>query len=334
MIANFKDATRHKAPVVRLTDCPNCDGAMYIDVPHPDPALAARSVTVMQACPVCNGDELPTCTVCEDKGFISIPIASLTPPFSKLIPCPTNCAAVQQQQAERLTRLTRYSQLSKDYAGCTFDRFDAMPDAFKRGKLDARRAAGLFVEAAPQQHMIQSNWINGALGSIAPDEQRNWLLLFGAHGMGKTGMAASIVNALAAVGIPCLYIRLDDALQAIQRRYKEAWAEYGERDDFEMLSSSGVLDDIKKAPVLVVDEWFVSERPRETPDHRQKLETIMRYRSGERLPTVITTNYAYDVLETAWGTTTLSVVKARSFAIPLTGLELRPGAVVAPAEKV
>lgn len=308
-----------------LNDCPTCGGAMYRLVPHPDARLAARGATVREACPACNLAEVPACPTCGDMGMIVLDVPLDDPRFGKPIPCPANCAAVQRQQNDLAARLLRRSQLPDEYRACSFHAFDALPAEYRRGKDDARRAAQYFVEAAPG-HFVDAGWLGAAHKHLA-GERRNWLIFTGLHGLGKTGMAASITNTLVAQGRAVLYIRLQDAFTAIQRRYREEWEQFGERDDFESLSSTGVLDEIKTAPVLVLDEWFITDargKAVESPDKRDKLEAIMRYRHANHLPTVITTNYTLDVLETAWGTTTLSVVRRSSFVIPFTGQVLRP----------
>lgn len=313
------------APRPVLNDCPICGGAMYRLVPHPDARLAARGTTIREACPACNPAEIPSCVVCGDMGMIVLDVPVDDPRFGKPIPCPAGCATVLRQQNDLAARLLRRSQLPEEYQACSFVAFDALPAEYRRGKEDARRAAQYFVDAAPG-HYVDAGWLMPSLKHLA-GEKRNWLIFSGLHGLGKTGMAASITNHLIAQGWPVLYIRLQDAYQAIQRRYREDWEALGKRDDFETLSSTAVLDEIRKAPVLVLDEWFVTDgkgKALESADKRDKLENIMRYRAAEHLPTVITTNYALDVLETAWGTTTLSVVRRNSFVIPFAGTPLRP----------
>jgi len=322
-------AARVPAVPYLRTDCDRCNGHMYISVPVSNPYYAAKGATETQPCPVCNAAELPKCPICDDRGMIRLDVPVSHPQFGKPVACPAQCAAVQQQRADRADRMAKYARLPQDYQACSFALFDTLPEEFKQGKLNARRAAELFVDAAARQHYISAGFLHGHLKSVV-DEERNWLIFEGPHGRGKTGLAASIVNAMTAAGLPVMYIRLQDAFTAIQKRYREDWSNNGDRDDFERLSWSAVLDEIRTAPVLIIDEWFVSDRA-ETQDKRDKLENIMRYRSAERLPTVITTNHSLDALESAWGTTTLSVVRARSFVVPVTGLPLRPDAIDVPA---
>jgi DNA replication protein DnaC len=303
---------------------------MYIDAPHTDPIYAAIGATQMQPCPVCNAAELPSCNLCGDVGWVRLEVPLSHPQFGRPVRCPNNCATVQQQTAARADRARRLSRLPTDYQNCTFAAFDTYLDEETQvGKLNARRAAGMFVDAADSNFFIDAG---SFVGSDLHGEMRNWLIFTGPHGRGKTGMACSIVNALSASGRSVLYIRLQDFFTAVQRRYREDWEAHGDRDDFDKLSSSAVVDEVKSAPVLIIDEWFITEgRPTETANKRDLLENLMRYRSAERLPTIITTNHTIDKLEDAWGTTAVSVVRARSFVIPMTGLALRPDAIHIPA---
>lgn len=303
---------------VRVVDdggCRRCGGTGMVDVPGELVTFKNATVSRLEPCPDC---QRPQCPTCGGLGYVRYDLPVDHPGFGQLHRCPENCAAVQQMDALRRTGLRKYSKLPEEYAGLSFATFDALPEVVKAGKLPARIAAGLFVDAADQQH-----WVNrAAVGGLftddpGQDDWRNWLVLYGPHGRGKTGLAAAIVNALTDMNKAVLYIRLQDFVEAVQKRYSRE----REYDDEFGATPESVKDSVKNAPILVIDEFDV---PQLTDNKRDIVESVIRYRHGERLPTIITTNLSPKALDQRWGATIASVIRARAHWIELSGASLRP----------
>jgi DNA replication protein DnaC len=256
-------------------------------------------------CPDCQ------CEVCGGVGHVRYDVPMNDERFGKLYPCPANCAAVQHMREARAWAIRKYSELPAEYAPLTFETFDALPPALKPGKEMARWLAEQFVTSPG--HLVEMN-----------GEARNWLVLHGPNGRGKTGLAAAVVNALMDNNELVLYLRLADFFEAVQKRYSRARSSEGYGDDFGADTAEEVIDTAKRAPVLVIDEADV-------PDVRENkvsiFEKVIRFRHGEKLPTLLTTNLNPREFEARWGLRISSVLMARSHWALMDGVSLRPVAV-------
>jgi DNA replication protein DnaC len=81
-----------------------------------------------------------------------------------------------------------------------------------------------------------------------------------------------------------------------------------------------VLDQVKNAPTLICDEFDVADV---TTNKRSIVEKLIRYRHGQQLPTVLTTNLDADAFERRWERVIASVVRDRAHWIPMRGVSLR-----------
>lgn len=259
-------------------------------------------------CPSCQ------CAVCGGLGFVRYDVPHGDPRFGQLFACPANCSAIRTIRADRQDRIQKYSALPEAYADLTFDTWDLLPAIARSGKDSARWLAGAFVDAMP----------TGFVQAVEGDP-RNWQVYWGRHGLGKTGLAAAIVHSLTERGHQSLYIRLQDFIEAVQKRYSKARTSDGYGDDFGADSAEDVIDAAKTAPVLVIDEFDVPDRTI-SADKLSIMEKVIRYRHGQRLPTVITTNLSPAAFEARWGTTITSVVLANAHWVELSGPVLRPQA--------
>jgi DNA replication protein DnaC len=292
-IAELPDQARDGA-------CALCEGSGY--------ALMATGEIVR--CPECQ------CEVCGGLGFVRYEVPLNDPRFGRLYACPANCSAIHTIQEQRRGRIEKYAALPAEYAGLTFETFDRLPEVAREGKASGRWLAGAFVDTMPSGYV-----------QLGDGEPRNWLVLFGPHGRGKTGLAAAIVNALTERGQQSLYIRLQDFIEAVQKRYQRSRSSDGYGDDFGADTAETVIEHAKTAPVLVMDEFDVPDRLI-SADKLSIVEKVVRYRHGNRLPTVLTANLGPDQFEERWGTTIASVVMARAHWAEMKGPGLRPVAAV------
>lgn len=260
-----------------------------------------------EPCPAC------VCPTCGNLGFVRYDVPIGDPRFGKVQPCPANCKTVRDLRARRLDHLRAHAALPKGYRDCTFETYDALPPELRRGKETARAFAELWA-----RQIASGGWVE------MQGEVRNWLMLWGPNGVGKTGLAASAMNHLTAADQPCLYIRLQDLVKAVQDRYGEEPAG-GWKDGFGSVSAGEVIESAKTAPALIIDEFDV---PDLRDNKRAIVEMIVRYRHGHELPTLMTTNLDARAFMVRWEATIGSVVRARAHWVLVEGLALREEVVV------
>ena len=256
-------------------------------------------------CPAC------MCPKCGNLGYVRYEVPIGDPRFGKFFPCPhEDCRVTRQAREKRLAELRRYSSLPREYADCTFDSFDQFPDGARAGKEAARAFVELWARQIPA-----GGWFDvGDRGDF-----RNCIVLQGINGVGKTGLGAAAGNYLIGIGFPVLYIRLQDLLAAVQRRYGKAPPE-GYRDGFGQRTADEVLDAVKTADVLIVDEFDV---PDPSDNKRANVELIVRYRHGRQLPMLTTTNCSEEESMLRWGPTITSVLYAQAHTFVVGGTRLR-----------
>jgi DNA replication protein DnaC len=106
---------------------------------------------------------------------------------------------------------------------------------------------------------------------------RDWLVLVGVVGSGKTHLAAAIANELKARGTPTGFEIVPDLLDQLRATYAPS-SEVTYDQSFEL---------IRNAPVLILDDYGAHSS---TPWAEEKLFQLLNHRFNSRLPTVITTN--------------------------------------------
>lgn len=279
----------------------------------------------LKPCPDC---QRQACPVCGDTGTVTLAVPVTDPRFGRMMPCPQDCRAARRLHQEHTAKLYAGTKLPRGYEGCTLASFQAMLRAYRRlelwrGKMLAFHAVQAFIVS--DNHAVDyRDIVSKARGYDSDDvftDERNSLVLFGPHGMGKTGMLACIVNALVPQGRVMRYIRAQDFIKAVQDRYGDDWRDSPPADDFGDMDSGAVLDSVRNAPLLLLDEFDMPDAG--TANKQAIMESVIRHRMGHLLPTVITTNLDADGLEERWGTTTLSVLRERAHFIPMTGTPLR-----------
>lgn len=120
---------------------------------------------------------------------------------------------------------------------------------------------------------VARKWLAG----YRAGERRN-LILEGAVGAGKTGLAWLTIAALCEHKIPALFVNLRDLLWEI-------------RQDFNRDSDGGslLIARAQTVPVLALDD-LGAERP--TAWAREELSTLVDKRYEGQLPTIVTSNYS------------------------------------------
>ncbi len=109
-------------------------------------------------------------------------------------------------------------------------------------------------------------------------DPRDWLVLMGRYGCGKTHLAAAIANRRMSVYHErSIFVAVPDLLDYL-------------RAAFNPMSTAPLdvrFDEIKRAPLLILDDLGMESA---TPWAREKLFQLLDYRYAARLPTVFTTS--------------------------------------------
>lgn len=139
-----------------------------------------------------------------------------------------------------------------------------------------------------------------------------FLLLWGDVGRGKTGLAVGLLRAETDrlrrgkfVSVTDLLVRLRDTARADAP-----------------LSYSAVLDAVRQAPFLVLDD-IGKERVTSSGFTEESIFQIVDYRYNWRLPTVYTSNMSVGDLATHLGMPTVSRITGGSLVLEVTGSNLR-----------
>lgn len=272
----------------------------------------------LQPCPHC-AERL--CASCGGTGTVQLDVSPSHPDFGKWFPCPAHCPSAVAMSERRRERLLSRAAVPAGYSAFTFETFAALPNAQLEGKEQAYLAAQAFAANAAEGCWVNRADIGAQFGASVEDDVRNWLVFYGANGRGKTGLAVATLNALLADGVPVRYVRLQDWIEAMQRRYDAERRREGFDDAFADMTDAGdVLDVIRTAPVLLVDEF-------DLPDRSENKDAIVwkliNYRYEHVLPTLLTTNLDPDGMEARWGLMVSSRIGQRAHWIEVGGASLR-----------
>ncbi len=114
---------------------------------------------------------------------------------------------------------------------------------------------------------------------------QGWLILQGGNGCGKTHLAAAIANYQLQAGKPVCFVIVPDLLDHLRSAFSpESKVSYDE-----------LFETVKKTPLLILDDFGEQAT---TPWAQEKLYQLINYRYNARLPTVITTSFSLDEIET------------------------------------
>jgi len=147
-----------------------------------------------------------------------------------------------------------------------------------------------------------------AAQSYAQEVRRENLLLVGATGTGKTGLAVCILKARLAQGVPSLFVSVPDLLDKIR-------ATFSGHGDYTQL-----METVKTIDLLVLDDLGAHYATRWAGE---KLFQILAYRHDWLLPTVITSDRPLSELETTVGRRTLARIVEHGQVVQVGGRDLR-----------
>lgn len=206
----------------------------------------------------------------------------------------------------------RTSKMPPEYAECTFDSFIAFDDGLRRGKMLAFYTCRQFVAARGRAFTLER--VYRALRRKPPTllPARNSVVLYGNLGVGKTGLAASVANALMAKDKPVVYARAQDIISSV-------WATY--RKDYRGRGRDEIVAFYRSVPLLIIDEMGGEHEG--SRDRRDIMEDILRPRASAQLPVLVTTNHTPHSFEDEWGGRTADKLLERAHWIPMGGESLR-----------
>ncbi len=201
------------------------------------------------------------CEVCAGRGWFTSDAPAGDPEFSRVVAC--GCRR-DQLERERADRLLRYSNLGH----LTRFSFETLGPDGRSGRPQERRSFRAAYEAA----------------SGYAEEPRGWLVITGAHGSGKTHLAAAIANRCIETGKPVFFVHVPDLLDHLRAGFSPT-AE---------VSYSNLYEQVAGAPLLVLDGLGAQSA---TPWAQEKLQQVLNHRYNAELPTVITTAASLDEID-------------------------------------
>lgn len=250
------------------------------------------------------------CDQCQDQGAIELEGIGM-------VTCPNPDCAVAQRNVERRfdywKRRMEHLGSAAYYQRLRFETWDAMETWKRDGKRLPYIAAKLYADAPRQSLSLHD--IYEFAGMRPPlntqDTRRNSLVFYGDLGVGKTGLAASIMWVLQEQRIPVLMVRTWEILSSIKDKY------FRQNEDE---TAQDLLKIVQQVPVLILDEWGL-KKPSDADV--QRMEEIVRYRHGQGLPIVVTTNLLPKEFGAHWGYRTADVLMEMAHVIEVAGAKIR-----------
>ncbi len=265
-----------------------------------------KRLAAAERVPVTEPDPEPpasvACEVCGDMGVVKYNVPFDHPNFGKFMPCTApGCSKAAEHQMRMWAKRYRLARIPPAYQHFTLTSWLERAQQYDggRGKAAAYNAGLAFLD---DRHV--------ALGGITKQS----LMFFGPLGTGKTGLVVAMARELLARHVAVLYIRVRDLIEEVQRAYDHQ--RFGEGDDW-----VDPLSAFKTAGLLILDEFTIANVTR---DRQEMMESIIRYRYGAEMPTLMTANLEPNAFARAWGERTADVINAMAHWLHLAGANIRP----------
>lgn len=240
-------------------------------------AALSRLVTVTEEAAAIESE--PSCERCKGFGVLRRNVSADHPEFGRPVECPCGVVA-----ARRRLRIWEASQIPPAFTGYTLDSY-----AERTGDL------GLVETLREWQRGLQ------------------WLVLVGDVGIGKSGLAASLLLDWMRAGQSGLYLVTPTFLSRLRATYRE----HG--DDVDELA---VMASVISAPLLVLDDVGTA---RLSEWGAEKLFTLVNERAMHGRRTIVTSNLLVSdgALEAHVGPRTWDRIRGNATVVELRGESLR-----------
>ncbi len=193
-------------------------------------------------------DDGPMCDVCHGFRKLRRDVPVEHPDFGRALDCPACSSFTISKRLERL--LGSLPQLMRTWSLETFP-----------------------CDCDEQRHALATvrEWLD--------DPAQPWLLLSGANGRGKTGLAVGAMRALAERGVGCAFVLVPDLLDGLRTTY-------GSRENFDA-SYDQLMGDLRTVSLLVLDDLG---KEKATDWATEKLFQVIAGRHANLKRTIVTTN--------------------------------------------
>jgi len=223
-----------------------------------DPETPASGETALE-----QTTEENVCPLCRGAGFVYSRAAVGHPEYGKAVPC--DCSG--QKEEEKRQRLARISNL----AG--LDRF-TFDNLIPEGRSQDQNNQMLFKKAVEASREYAKN-------------PEGWLVFLGPSGCGKTHLAAAIANERLKQGSNTFFITASNLLDHLRSAFNPG----------SPISYDALFDQVRKVPLLILDDLSTSAAGGYSPWAHEKLLQILDYRYVNRLPMVVTSTVNLEDVE-------------------------------------
>jgi DNA replication protein DnaC len=257
------------------------------------------------------------CPSCRGLGYIRYDVPFGDPRWGRMDVCDEpGCEAAAAIERHRIENHIKRAGLPDKYRVMSFDTWRGLPKASRVGKDTAAAASWLWAQGGA----FGGQELSEALRQTIEAPAREWLVLQGGLGMGKTGLAAAALNLAAVNGRPVLFFRVGVMFSDIQGRYGKKKEEITDG-----MTSDDYIERIQNARALILDEMNL---PNVSNDKARLMEELIRYRHSKELPTMMTCNADQPEFARQWGERTADVIFEMAHWVKLGGAKLRAGASV------
>jgi hypothetical protein len=261
----------------------------------------------------------PYCENCGGDGYLRYNVPVTHPLYNEKIIC-DKCETGQRVLRLRWEKMFELASTPVAYQGYNIQDWRNLNPKQSEGKRLAIGAAWLFISEHDHRVSLHKAYGVWKASTTLPETVRSWLVLQGTYGLGKTSLALTISNELNARGKLCLFIRVADFIERVQRLYNKDVQKELKTD------SSAVIDQARRAPVLILDDFNidgVGDSEKASNNRRSIMEQVIRYRYNNAVPTIITLNDTQDAFKSAWGERIVSPILDAAHWIPMGGPKLR-----------
>ena len=193
------------------------------------------------------------CEKCGGSGWFTVGETTADSGYSGIIPCECQHERIERERSDRLRRYSNLGELSR----FTFETL--RPDGLAERPQD-RETFRTACERAREYS----------------DRPKGWLVITGAHGSGKTHLAAAIANRCIVAGRAVFFVHVPDLLDHLRAGFSPGAG----------ISYDNLYEQVAGAPLLVLDGLGAHSS---TPWAQEKLQQVINHRYNAERPTVITT---------------------------------------------